>query len=248
MNILEQIQTAAKELGLPVPATAFDTADLTAIQLSGLWNALGQEQYEFYRWRELQATYVFDTVVNQESYELPADFSGMISNTVWSRTNHWSLIGAMTPQQWETLKSGIVALGPRRRYRLNGNAIEIFPTPTLEGTGASTDLETLAFEYYRSGWVVHPTGDTVEVRNDAISNDDTTFFPDRLMISGLKLKMWQIKGFDTRTLQADYERILGTVTSRNQAAPILSLSPRLSPIFIGLGNISDGNWNVGGSP
>ena len=245
MNVLGQIQQVAKELGLPIPASAFDTLDVTATQLAGLWNALGQELYEQYNWRELQATHVFDTVANVEAYPLPADFSGMISNTVWSRTNHWSLIGGMTPQQWQTLKSGIVALGPRRRYRLDGNAMEIFPTP---GVGEQPSVETLAFEYYRSGWVQHPTGDTFETLNAATGNDDITFFSDRMMINGTKLKMWQIKGFDTRTLQADFQRIFDTNMSRNQAAPILSLSPRLSPIFIGLGNISDGNWNVGGSP
>ncbi len=247
MNVLEQLQAVAKELGLPIPAAVFDTDDTTATQLAGLWNALGQELYEQYRWRELQATYVFNTVANVESYPLPADFSGLISNTVWSRTNHWSLIGGMTPQQWETLKSGIVALGPRRRYRLDGDSIQIFPTPRNDSSGAS-DLEELAFEYYRSGWVQHPTGDTTETLNAAIGNDDTTFFSDRLMINGTKLKMWAIKGFNTATLAEDYNRIFTTVVSRNNAAPILSLSPRIAPIYIGLGNISDGSWQTGSMP
>jgi len=242
MNVLEQVQQSCRELGLPIPGSLVATGDQTAIQMFGLWNALGQELYEQYRWKELQGTHVFQTQDNVATYPVPADFAGPIDNTEWSRTNHWQMIGQMTPQQWETLKSGIVALGPRVRYRFIDNSIEIFPTPAPLGTGASFAPETLAYEYYRNGWVKKANGITTTI---ATEDTDSTFFNERMMINGTKLKFWQIKGFDTKTLQADFERIFNQAMSRNQGAPRLSLSPRLSPIYIGPWNVSDGSWVTG---
>jgi len=242
MDVLQQVQQAAKELGLPVPGSVVATGDQTAVQMLGLWNALGQELYEQYRWKELQATYEFVTEENKEVYPLPPDFAGPIDNTEWSRTNHWQMIGQMTPQQWETLKSGIVALGPRVRYRFVDEGIEIFPTPKPLSSGASFVGEKLAYQYYRSNWVKKADGSTANI---ADADTDTTFFNDRVMINGTKLKLWQIKGFDTKTLQMDFDRVLDLVKARNQGAPRLSLSPRLSPIYIGPWNVSDGSWVTG---
>jgi hypothetical protein len=61
----------------------------------------------------------------------------------------------------------------------------------------------------------------------------------------VKLKFWQIKGFDTKTLQFDFERIFNQAMSRNQGAPRLSLSPRPTNYYIGPQNILDGSWPVG---
>ena len=170
----------------------------------------------------------------------PADWAGPIDQTEWDRTNHWSLIGQATPQQWQTLKSGIVALGPRLRYRYVADTIEIFPTPTaIAGAFAPYDL---SFEYYANGWVIRQDGTTA---NDATSDADRAVFPNRLMVNGIKLKLWEIKGFDTSALTKDYDASFAQAMSRNQGAPRLSLSPRVSPIYIGPWNISDGNWNTG---
>jgi hypothetical protein len=239
-TVLKQCQDALRELGLPVPASAAQADDTTGQQIFGLWNALGQELYEKYRWKELEKTFEFATELDRAAYPLPADWAGPIDQTEWDRTNHWSLIGQATPQQWQTLQSGIVALGPRLRYRYVGDTIEVFPTPTSVG-GAFAPY-TLNFMYYANGWVIEQDGTTaMEATTDAARS----VFPNRLMVNGIKLKLWQIKGFDTTALQIDYDWSFNQAMSRNQGAPRLSLSPRVSPIYIGPWNISDGNWNTG---
>jgi hypothetical protein len=239
-TVLKQCQDALRELGLPVPTSAAGADDSTGNQIFGLWNALGQELYEKYRWKELEKTFGFATVLDQEAYPLPEDWAGPIDQTEWDRTNHWSLIGQDTPQQWQTLKSGIVALGPRLRYRYINDTIEIFPKPaSINGLFSPYQL---SFEYYANGWVITPTGATA---NEAISDGDRAVYPNRLMVNGIKLKLWEIKGFDTNALTKDYDASFAQAMSRNQGAPRLSLSPRVSPIYIGPWNISDGNWNTG---
>jgi hypothetical protein len=239
-SVLKQCQDALRELGLPVPTSAASADDTTGQQIFGLWNALGQELYEKWMWKELVKSFGFLTEVGRAAYPLPADWAGAIDQTEWDRTNHWSLIGQATEQQWQTLKSGIVALGPRLRYRYINDTIEIFPTPTTIG-GAFTPYD-LNFEYYASGWVIDVDGNT---KNEATVDNDRAVFQNRLMVNGIKLKLWEIKGFDTSALTKDYDASFNTSMSRNKGAPRLSLSPRVSPIYIGPWNISDGNWNTG---
>lgn len=241
LNVLQQIRQALSELGLPQPASLVTSGDLTALQMLGLWNALGQELYEQWMWKELIGTHTFDTVENQATYALPSDWAGPIDQTEWDRTNYWPLLGQKTPQEWQWLKSGIVVSGPRIRYRYIDNNIELFPTPVSNGSGFAPF--TLSFFYYRNGWVIHP-GSPPTTGMWVTGDLDTTYFGDRMMISGVKLKLWQIKGFDTKTLQADFERAFGTAKSRNQGAPVLSLAPRAPTWLIGPNNIQDGNWQV----
>lgn len=240
-TVLQQCQAALRELGLPIVTSVAQANESTGQQIFGLWNALGQELYEKYRWKELEKNFSFATVQNQEAYPLPDDWAGPIDQTEWDRTNHWSLIGQATPQQWQTLKSGIVALGPRLRYRYVNDTVELFPTPA--SVGGSFAPYTLDFMYYANGWVVN--GVSGETQQAATNDTDYAVFNSRLMINGIKLKLWQIKGFNTQTLQADYDIMFNQAMSRNQGAPRLSLSPRVSPVYIGPWNISDGNWNTG---
>jgi hypothetical protein len=239
-TVLKQCQDALRELGLPIPVSVAHADETTGQQIFGLWNALGQELYEKFRWKELEKSFSFDTVLDQAAYPLPADWAGPIDQTEWDRTNHWSLIGQATPQQWQTLQSGIVALGPRLRYRYVDSNIEIFPTPTTVG-GAFTPY-ALNFMYYANGWVIAEDGSTAQ---EAVSDNARSVFNNRLMVNGIKVKLWEIKGFDTVALRNDYDWSFNQAMSRNQGAPRLSLSPRVSPIFIGPWNVSDGNWNTG---
>ena len=238
MNVLQQVQQALVEVGLPKPPT-LTGGDQTAIQCLGLFNALGQELYEQYRWKELQGTHTFNTVEDQVGYDLPADWAGPIDQTEWDQTNHWPLLGQKTPQEWQWLNSGIVSSGPRLRYRYNADQIELFPTPTTSG-GVFTPY-TISLFYYRNGWVIKADDSTTDI---ATVDTDRTFFNSRMMINGVKLKLFQIKGFDTKTLQADYERSFNNAMSRNQGAPRLTLSPRPANIYIGPWNIPDGSWPV----
>lgn len=236
-TVLAQIQAALRELGLPVPISAASAEDTTAQQAFGLWNALGQSLFDQFRWQELQKTFTFQTELDRSAYPLPADWGGPIDQTEYSRTNHWPLLGQMTPQQWATLTNGVVALGPRMRYRYVDNSIEVFPPPASIN-GAFTP-ETLTFQYIANGWVIRADGTTAQ---DATSDADRSVFLNRLMVAGLKLKLWEIKGFDTSALQKDYDATFTQAMSRNQGAPKLSLSPRVNPIYIGVWSLPEGGY------
>ena len=110
-------------------------------------------------------------------------------------------MGQMTPTQWATLTNGVVALGPRMRYRYVDNSIEVFPVPTTIN-GMFTP-ETLTFQYVSNGWVVRPDGTRAQ---RATSDADSAVFLNRLMVNGVKLKLFEIKKGSARNPAEELRR------------------------------------------
>ena len=71
---------------------------------------------------------------------------------------------------------------------------------------------------------------------------DTCVFPDRLMVLGLKLKYFEIKGFDTEAFLRDYTAQLNIAKAADAGAATLSFSPRISTILIGWEQIPDAGY------
>lgn len=237
-TVLEVIQTAASEVGLQTPVSAFaNPADLTAIQLSALYNATGEMLVKRRIWRNLFREHSFVTVENVGTYPLPEDFARPISQTEWDRTNRWPMIGPETPQQWQWLRSGILSTGPRERFRLVGNTLEIWPVPTA--TSVPSANLNLSY-YYVSKWWSQTNGGQPKAK--ATLDDDTCIFDDRLMVSGVKLRFFQAKGFDTSAFAADFQANLDDALAQDSGAPILSLSREPQFPLITIYNVPDGNW------
>lgn len=244
-TILEVVRAAASEMGLQEPNNVFGNAnDLTAIQLGALYNATGEMLVKRRVWRDLFREYNFVAVANKTLYDLPADYARPISQTEWDRTNRWPMIGPETPQQWQWLQSGILSTGPRERFRLVGNQIEIWPAPgdNTGGSGLPAPLN-LSYYYVSRYWAANASGTPIPV---AKVDTDTCIFNDRLMISGVKLRFFQAKGFDTSAFAADFQANLDDALAQDSGAPILSLARDPQFPLITIYNIPDGNW-AGGS-
>lgn len=166
-------------------------------------------------------------------YAMPSDFQRIIDRTQWDKSKHWEMLGPESPQQWQWLKSGYIATGPRIRWRILGNTFQIWP-------GVSTS-EYLGFEYVSNAWVTAQDG---SAKTSFTADTDVSLYDDRLMVAGLKLKYWAIKGFETQLLQDDYDSVLAAVMGAEQGAPMLSFAPRLSQVLLGPENIPDSNYGV----
>lgn len=164
-------------------------------------------------------------------YAFPSDYDRLISRTDWNKTNFWEIIGPETPQQWEWLKSGLIASGPRTRFRILGGLFEIWPPPT--------DELVLGFEYVSSYWA----RTTLGVAKAAFTVDtDTSVYRDNLLVLGTKLKFYEIKGFDTTTLALNFNRQLQLAKEQDKDGPTLSMAPRLSEVLLGYDNIPDSGY------
>jgi hypothetical protein len=170
------------------------------------------------------ATYTF----GQVNYAMPSDFQRMVNKTQYNKSNRWSVIGPKDAQEWQWLKASYVTTGPRMRFRIAGNKFVIWPMPTAQ--------VILGFEYQSGSWAASASGTP---QQKLINDTDTSLFPDYLMILGTKLKYFQIKGFDTTELKADYYRELSKFKAQDAGADTLSLAPRYPNILLTQNNLPD---------
>lgn len=170
-------------------------------------------------------------VFTQTKYRLPSDFDRVINRTQWDKTNHWELMGPKSPQEWQYLKGGIVATGPRMRYRIRGGYFEIWPPAPA--------VAQLGFEYISNGWATSSSG---TAKSSFSADDDICVFRDRTMINGAKFEFYNIKGFDTTSLSRDYYLQVQKEMAMDRASPTLSLSASRAPMFINSGSIPDSGY------
>lgn len=180
-------------------------------------------------------TYVASALVfAQDTYDMPADWDAPTARTQWDRTNHWELQGAISAQQYQWLVAGITATGPRRKYRVQGNTVVIWPPPS------STDTpSTLAMEYTTNYWVLAADG-TPKPRFTA--DTDTTVFNPDLMTMGLKWLFFQAKGFEYTELRRQWDNQVSIFAATDQGQQTLDMAGRRWPVFVSPANVQDANF------
>ena len=171
------------------------------------------------------ATYNF----GQANFPMPSDYQRTVNKTMYNKSNRWSVIGPKSAQEWQWLKASYITTGPRMRYRIMGDKFLIWPASYASNI-------VLGFEYQSNAWVESSTGTP---KTKATVDTDTFLFPDRLLVLGTKLKYFEIKGFDTTTLFADYQRELSKFKAQDAGADTLSMSPRYPNILLTQNNIPD---------
>lgn len=164
-----------------------------------------------------------------ESYPIPADADHFIQHTGWDRSFRWQLVGPLSPQEWQVLKSGISPTGPRLRFRIMGGQIYVNPVPA--------SLDNLVLEYYSTGWCQSAAG----VAQSAWAADtDTPMLQDRLFILGMVARWLNRKGFDSTVAQDDYEKAVDAALGRAGGSRVLPLNARAEPpVLLGSANVPD---------
>lgn len=175
----------------------------------------------------------------QTKYTMPSDFDRWIDRTEWDKSRHWEMLGPETAQQWQWLKSGFISTGPRIRFRPLGGYFQIWPAQTVN--------DVLGFEYVSNQWVLSAAAIAAGVTPDKSSftvDTDICVFPDRLMVLGLKLAYFTVKGFDTTNFQKLFDAELSISKANDSGSQTLSMAPRLSDTLLGWGNIPDSGYGV----
>ena len=184
-----------------------------------------------YVYINIPATGTYDNVTftfGKAKYAMPSDYARMVDKTTYNKSNRWSVIGPKDAQEWQWLKASYVTTGPRMRFRMMGNKFTVWPAPTSH--------VVMGFEYISNAWVDGYDG-TLKSR---FTNDgDTSLFPDRLLVLGTKLKLFEIKGFDTTAVLQDYTRELEKWKASESGADTLSLSPKYPNILLTANSIPD---------
>lgn len=186
-----------------------------------------------------------DLIFARDTYDVPEEFKWFNNRTMWDRTNHWELIGPVSPRtdQWE--RSGIVTTGPRRRWRQIGEEPtnwRLWPPPTASGDFPAT----MVFEYNSKYWARDEDG----IPKEKLSDDsDYPVIDGQALVLATKWRLWQVKGFEYGPLQAEYLDYVDRLKARDGGAPDLTLAkPIQSPILITPNSVPDGFWPGQGNP
>ncbi|MFK4444637.1 hypothetical protein ABH944_004859 [Caballeronia udeis] len=164
-----------------------------------------------------------------ESYAIPADADHFIQQTGWDRSFRWQLVGPLSAQEWQVLKSGISPTGPRLRYRIMDGLIFVNPVPA--------SLDNLVMEYYSTGWCQSSAG---VAQTSWMADTDTPVLQDRLFILGMIARFLNRKGFDSSSAQREYDDAVEAAIGRAGGSRVLPMNARAEPpILLGSANVPD---------
>lgn len=233
-TLLEIVRRAAGEMGLPRPSVVIGGSDPQSMQLLDFANAIGVDLLEHHPWTALHTLETVTTVADQSDYNLPEDFQGFITDSQWDRTNQWRLIGPDTPQTDRALRESGMANPVFRRFRRFGDVIRINPTPPADG-------ETLVYEYVSKNWARSGSG---EAQEEFEADTDTTIWPGRLIVDGIKMKFMAAKGMYADPLRDEYEARRDRLVAADLGGGALNMGADCEGSGVSDPSIPDGNWNI----
>ena len=235
-TLLQHIKDVADEVGVGRPSAVIGSSDRAIQRLLTMSNREGRDLMRSVEWTILQRLHTFTTTASTAEYALPADYDRLIRDTEWDRAKYEPMIGALSPQRWQAIKSGLIGSGVvGRRYRIyrsDSTATRTFridPTPTVAD-------ETLAFEYISSYWCASTDGTAAAAW--AADTDYTLHNPD-LHTLGTIVRYKRSLGLDYASEADEYASLSATLSGQDRPSPTLSMAPSPRVRLIGPENLPD---------
>lgn len=166
-------------------------------------------------------------------FAYPTAFDRPVDRTQWDFTNKWEIIGPKSLQEFEYLRNGYISTGPRVRFISFGNYFQIWPPQGAD--------RVFSFDYLSKYWI-YATAATATTKQYFTVDTDTCVFPDALMHALIRLKYFEIKGFDTTKLERDYRTQLDLAKAHDGGSEDLSMSPTVSTYLLDESNIPDSGF------
>ena len=202
MSLLTICQSAARACGFAVPNTIIGNTDVTAQMLLSLLNKSGKQRAKL-PWQALQKEYTFSLVVSQAAYAFPTDLGYFQNQTIWDRTQFWSMRGSLSPSEWQLYKSGIQSTTPRQRFRIKAGQIYIDPTPTT--------TDSCVVEYVSSKWVTDGSSFFTSFSTDT----QTSLIDEDLLELDLTWRFLERKGLAYAEARDECDRYAETILARD---------------------------------
>jgi hypothetical protein len=237
VNVLEVIQRCAKAVGIPVPSVAVAATDDTTVQLVELLNQEGRALSARHNWQALTYETSFTTVATESQGSLSTligsqTLRAIINDTIWNRTTGLPVFGPVAPKIWQGYKA-LNLTGPYPEYRIRGNTLRFYPTPTAG--------QTCYFEYISKSWCTDSTGATY--RTNVAADTDLLLLDDEVMVAGLEWRWLRKKGLSYAEEFASYEQMVSQAINRDGTKATLSMDcepRRMRPgTFVPIGS-----WNL----
>lgn len=212
-TLLQLLQATTAELGLQQPLTVIGSTDPQIMQILALANREGKTFSAMANgaggWQAMRKEHTFPLVDAQTAYDLPADLQFFLIETEWDRNNHWQLLGPLSAQEWQVLKSGITVVGPRKRFRVMQGQFYLDPTPAAGEAG-----NVMAFEYISNGWCESAAG---AARTIWTADTDVYVLDEECFILGVKWRFLRAKGLDYSEEKREYDDACERAQARDGA-------------------------------
>lgn len=218
MNLLSLCQSVAGEAGFDVPTTIAANSDTEAVLLMAMANKTGR-LLRYRAWQVLQKEATILTASGTDNYALPDDYLKLINDTLWDRSNYWQVRGSLSPQDWQAYQSGLIQTTVRKKIRIKGNRVYVFPTP-------SVDNEELVYEYVSKNWVTDMNGLNPSERYAA--DTDVSLINDDVIQLGTLWRYLERRGFAYQEVKDEFERQVDICFGSDVPKPILNLSGPIS--------------------
>lgn len=235
-TLLELVQTATDELGLPRQKALVSRDQPTPRQYLAIMNRVGRDLMRASDWSILTKVAEVTLADGTATYALPSDYDRWIYNTHWDHNNHWALIGPETPQRdrWRR-ESTISATGPRKTFRLIGGLLQFYPTPTASDVG-----HTITYEYVSRNWGLAAADSAGQ--SSFLADADTCVFPDDLMVFGFKWRWKAERGIDASAAKQEYDELLASIIGGDNKGELLNLGNQSDLGFVTIDNVPDGGY------
>lgn len=171
----------------------------------------------------------------RQYYDLPSDFDRQVPRSQWDRSDHRTMYGSKSGQQWQWLKGGLVTSAPFYRYRLKGQRVQITPVPASR--------IVLANEYISNRWISSTTAATPSLSSFA-ADTDLMIFPDDMMVNGVKWQFQKQNGLEYAGTLAEFNRSLSYAKAQDQPSENLSLAPEEPSFLITTLNLPDSGYGL----
>lgn len=223
MSLLTIAQQALREIGeFEVPATVISNSNPTATQLLALAQREGRELSRRHYWQALVTEKTQTLTADDESYALPTDARFVLQATYHDRTNKYPMTGPLNAGDWQRLKAEDFGAQKNIFFRVRGDEILIYPTPTA--------TDTIAYEYVSDKWCKSSGG---TAQNAWAADTDLGRLDEEVMTSGIIWRFLQAKGLPFAPQRQEYETLVLRAIARDNNAPTLNfgMRPRTSNTY-----------------
>jgi hypothetical protein len=242
VSLLTIVQTVAPRFGIAPPSIAASSGDQNILQLVAFINEDGQELAARHNWQVLTTESTFATLAAEIQGSMltlaGADFSRVVNNTMWNRTQRWPVMGPKSPAEWQELKASMTT-GPWQQYRIRGNSLLFLPTPSA---GSS-----IYFEWITKNWATNAAG---SISSTVLAADtDVSRLDERIHALGA---IWRFKAAKKLEYSEDfdkYELAVADAMSRDGSKPQLNLGgvgSEYMPVSGNFSTLSNGSGGSGG--
>lgn len=240
-TLLSIVQDACDEIGINRPTAVVSSTDPQIRTLLGMAQRSGRQLAQAHDWTVLQFLHTITTVASTAEYALPTDYSRLLRETEWDRTEQRPMAGPVSPQEWQAIKSGTIGQGVvDRRFRIYrassgiGRKVYIDPTPADSG-------DTLVFEYISTNWCA---ASDATPQSAWAADDDIPILDSDLLTLDLIVRFKRSKGLEFGSEADELMQMFDRLRGQDRPAPVLNLARRRNLRLIGPSNIPDTGYGT----